>query len=182
MAGRHYTTPSGTFKPRSPALFFLLALLALTLLFYIFSISSSSSSPHSAGHFISSRNPNSGIDYSFVVSLEKFLTKSRGSTTAGVDTVSGTTSVEDARKLDDSIWKNENRRLYDEPFNRAFSPLKVYVYDMPSKFTYDLLWLFHNTYKKTSNLTSNGSPVHRLIEQVKSMIFFFGQVSYICLA
>ncbi|MCL7033521.1 hypothetical protein MKW94_005702 [Papaver nudicaule] len=43
--------------------------------------------------------------------------------------------------------------------------LKVYVYEMPAKFTYDLLWLFRNTYKDTSNLTSNGSPVHRLIEQ-----------------
>lgn len=73
--------------------------------------------------------------------------------------------MEDGRKLDDSIWKNENQRLYDEPFYPAFSPLKVYVYEMPSKFTYDLLWLFRNTYKETSNLTSNGSPVHRLIEQ-----------------
>ncbi|CDP04932.1 unnamed protein product [Coffea canephora] len=36
---------------------------------------------------------------------------------------------------------------------------------MPSRFTYDLLWLFRNTYRDTSNLTSNGSPVHRLIEQ-----------------
>lgn len=43
--------------------------------------------------------------------------------------------------------------------------LRVYVYEMPAKFTYDLLWLFHNTYKQTFNLTSNGSPVHRLIEQ-----------------
>ncbi|KAG5555245.1 hypothetical protein RHGRI_012695 [Rhododendron griersonianum] len=33
------------------------------------------------------------------------------------------------------------------------------------KFTYDLLTLFRNTYRETSNLTSNGSPVHRLIEQ-----------------
>lgn len=44
-------------------------------------------------------------------------------------------------------------------------PIRVYVYEMPSKFTYDLLWLFRNSYKETSNLTSNGSPVHRLIEQ-----------------
>ncbi|KAI5070595.1 hypothetical protein GOP47_0014938 [Adiantum capillus-veneris] len=33
------------------------------------------------------------------------------------------------------------------------------------KFTYDLLQLFHESYKETVNLTSNGSPVHRLIEQ-----------------
>ncbi|XP_059304358.1 probable arabinosyltransferase ARAD1 [Lycium ferocissimum] len=164
MAGRHYTATSTTFKPRSPALLFLLAFLTLTLLFYIFSISSSSSPP-STRHVITSLNPNSNIDYSFVTSLDKFLTKSPRSTTDGQDTVSGTTSVEDARKLDDLIWRNENQRLYDEAFYPAFSALKVYVYEMPSKFTYDLLWLFRNTYRDTSNLTSNGSPVHRLIEQ-----------------
>ncbi|GJM92795.1 hypothetical protein PR202_ga09295 [Eleusine coracana subsp. coracana] len=36
---------------------------------------------------------------------------------------------------------------------------------MPTKFTYDLLRLFRNSYHETDNLTSNGSPVHRLIEQ-----------------
>ncbi|CAO2171821.1 unnamed protein product [Urochloa humidicola] len=36
---------------------------------------------------------------------------------------------------------------------------------MPSKFTYDLLRLFRDSYRETGNLTSNGSPVHRLIEQ-----------------
>ncbi|CAN4089381.1 unnamed protein product [Withania somnifera] len=165
MAGRHYTAAASTiFKPRSPALLLLLALLALTLLFYIFVISSSSS-PNSTSHVISSLNPSSDIDYSFVASLDKFLNKSPRSGTPGEDTVSGTTSLEDATKLDDVIWKNENQRLYNEPFYPASSVLKVYVYEMPSKFTYDLLWLFHNAYKETSNLTSNGSPVHRLIEQ-----------------
>ncbi|KAF3663827.1 putative TOM1-like protein 2-like isoform X1 [Capsicum annuum] len=165
---RHHTATSSNFKPRSPLLLFLLAFLALTLLFYIFSSSSYSSSPHSAGHVISSassRNPNSVPDYSFVTSLEKFLTKSQRSGVSTEDTVSGTTSKEDARKLDDSIWRNENRRIFDEPFYPAYGSLRVYVYEMPKKFTYDLLWLFHNTYKETSNLTSNGSPVHRLIEQ-----------------
>ncbi|KAG2298973.1 hypothetical protein Bca52824_035445 [Brassica carinata] len=38
-----------------------------------------------------------------------------------------------------------------------------YLYELPKKFTLDLLWLFHNTYKETSNATSNGSHVHRLI-------------------
>ncbi|KAG6402898.1 hypothetical protein SASPL_135112 [Salvia splendens] len=56
------------------------------------------------------------------------------------------------------------KRLYGGETS-FYSPIRVYVYDMPSKFTYDLLWLFHNTYKETTNLTSNGSPVHRLIEQ-----------------
>lgn len=60
----------------------------------------------------------------------------------------------------------ENQRVYEDAFYPASSmPIRVYVYEMPPKFTYDLLWLFRNTYKETSNLTSNGSPVHRLIEQ-----------------
>ncbi|KAG6400702.1 hypothetical protein SASPL_137544 [Salvia splendens] len=58
----------------------------------------------------------------------------------------------------------EEKRLYGGETS-FYSPIRVYVYDMPSKFTYDLLWLFHSTYKETTNLTSNGSPVHRLIEQ-----------------
>lgn len=62
------------------------------------------------------------------------------------------------------MWKRETERLYADPFY-PFSPLRVYVYQMPNKFTYDLLWLFRNSYKQTSNLTSNGSPVHRLIQQ-----------------
>lgn len=72
------------------------------------------------------------------------------------------------RKLDDSIWWRESVRISGDSYYPAASmPIRVYVYEMPSKFTYDLLWLFRNTYKETSNLTSNGSPVHRLIEQVK---------------
>lgn len=59
--------------------------------------------------------------------------------------------------------------MYEDPYYPAASGLtsaiRVYVYEMPAKFTYDLLWLFRNTYKETSNRTSNGSPVHRLIEQ-----------------
>ena len=80
------------------------------------------------------------------------------------------TDGEAIRKLDDSIWEKEDERVYEEDsFYPAVSlPIRVYVYEMPSKFTFDLLWLFRNTYKDTSNLTSNGSPVHRLIEQVIS--------------
>ena len=40
------------------------------------------------------------------------------------------------------------------------------MYEMPCKFTYDLIRLFRDSYRDTANLTSNGSPVHRLIEQV----------------
>lgn len=68
------------------------------------------------------------------------------------------------RKLDEKVFERENRLLSEDPV--GFYPVKVYVYEMPKKFTLDLLWLFHNTYKETSNATSNGSPVHRLIEQV----------------
>lgn len=66
------------------------------------------------------------------------------------------------RKLDEKAFERENRLLSEDPVG---FPVKVYVYEMPKKFTLDLLWLFHNTYKETSNATSNGSPVHRLIEQ-----------------
>ncbi|KAL9253870.1 putative arabinosyltransferase ARAD1 [Drosera capensis] len=69
------------------------------------------------------------------------------------------------------IWREENERLNDEGGNGGgvcpggSMTVRVYVYEMPAKFTYDLLWLFRNTCKETDNLTSNGSPVHRLIEQ-----------------
>lgn len=72
------------------------------------------------------------------------------------------------KRFDDLIWKRETERLYDA----SSSVLRVFVYEMPAKFTYDLLWLFRNTYKETSNLTSNGSPVHRLIEQVGILDWF----------
>lgn len=67
-------------------------------------------------------------------------------------------------ELDGAIWRREAERLYENPFDPKV--VRVYVYEMPRRFTYDLLWLFRNTYKETTNLTSNGSPVHRLIEQV----------------
>ncbi|CAA7038508.1 unnamed protein product [Microthlaspi erraticum] len=101
---------------------------------------------------------------SFVVSLEQFLTHgdaSKLSSPVRDDTVRGE-SDRLAMKFDDLVFERENRLLNEDP---AAFPVKVYVYEMPRKFTYDLLWLFHNSYKETSNLTSNGSPVHRLIEQ-----------------
>ena len=71
------------------------------------------------------------------------------------------------KKFDDLLWQREIRRVYEDAYYpAATSAIRVYVYEMPAKFTYDLLWLFRNTYKETSNHTSNGSPVHRLIEQV----------------
>lgn len=78
----------------------------------------------------------------------------------------GESDDDDVRKLDDMVFERENRLLNEDPGYPVGFPIKVYVYEMPKKFTSDLLWLFHNTYKETSNATSNGSPVHRLIQQV----------------
>lgn len=60
------------------------------------------------------------------------------------------------RALDEAMLKREESDV-----------VRVYVYKMPNKFTYDLLRLFQSTYRETENLTSNGSPVHRLIAQVQ---------------
>ncbi|KAK6155420.1 hypothetical protein DH2020_009668 [Rehmannia glutinosa] len=167
MAGRHHSSATAAPKSqRSLLLLFTLSLIFLSLLFYIFTSSSSSpSSPTLHPSTIhAARNPN--VDYSFVPSLEKFLTKykSKSSSTVPDDTVRGNVTEQDVKIFDDLISHGEEKRLYGDgnPFN---SPIRVYVYDMPSKFTYDLLWLFHNSYRETTNLTSNGSPVHRLIEQ-----------------
>ncbi|KAL3521762.1 hypothetical protein ACH5RR_019911 [Cinchona calisaya] len=142
---------------RSPILLFTLALLSLSLLYIIFSVSSSASQ-EAALSILPSQNPALHFDSSFVVSLEKFLTASSPPKNKLNDVT--LTSVND---LDDSIRIAETRRLYDPTPSPL--PLRVYVYEMPSKFTYDLLWLFRNTYRDSSNFTSNGSPVHRLIEQ-----------------
>lgn len=154
MAGKHLSgvTP----RTRSRFLLFLLSLLPISLLFYAISVFSS---PSTSLPIHASQIAISNADYSFVASLEKFLAQT--SRTVSDDTV---TSVQekDVKKLDDVMWKTETTRLYGDSF---FTPLRVYVYEMPSKFTYDLLVLFQSTYRETSNLTSNGSPVHRLIEQ-----------------
>lgn len=76
--------------------------------------------------------------------------------------------MDSAEALDRLISKRE-----EDGDRFDLSVVRVYVYEMPAKFTYDLLWLFRNTYKETVNLTSNGSPVHRLIEQVTLLFFFF---------
>ncbi|KAK4433183.1 putative arabinosyltransferase A [Sesamum alatum] len=167
MAGRQYFSASAAPKShRSPLLLFILSIFFLSFLFYIFtsSSSSSSSSPPLSTRIHALPNPN--VDYSFVSSLEKFLTSSNSKSSSAVsrDTVRGDVTEQDVKRLDDLISQVEENRLYGND-NSFYSPIRVYVYDMPSKFTYDLLWLFHNSYKETSNLTSNGSPVHRLIEQ-----------------
>lgn len=166
MAGRHFSS-TGNPRSRSPILLFVLCLLCLPLIFYIFSVFSSPSHiiPIHTSQKPTSINPD--VEYSFVASLEKFLTSKIQTSRKVIDDTVGTVSEEDVHKLDDLIWKKETERLYSDSFYPAFSSaLRVYVYEMPDKFTYDMLWLFRNTYKDTSNLTSNGSPIHRLIEQV----------------
>ncbi|XP_058080092.1 probable arabinosyltransferase ARAD1 [Magnolia sinica] len=166
MAGKHPCSKN----PRSPFLSFRtpatsVALLSiLSLLAFLFYYSSSHhQNPNTSLSFFQNTNPNIR-DTSFVVSLEKFLHKSRPSD--HVDSSGHDGGVEAAATdLDDRIWRGEMERMYKDPDGSLVPVVRVYVYNMPSKFTYDLLWLFRNTYKETVNLTSNGSPVHRLIEQ-----------------
>lgn len=102
-----------------------------------------------------------------MVSLEQFLTQTTPQSSSNGDDTVLNPRDEDVRRLDDRKYEKEREWEWEhtDPFYPLRMPLKVYVYQMPSKFTYDLLWLFRNTYKQTFNLTSNGSPVHRLIEQ-----------------
>ncbi|KAI3757006.1 hypothetical protein L6452_04539 [Arctium lappa] len=164
--GRQYSSSSSSMNPitkitRSPFLLTLISLFSFFLLFHILSSPSSYSSSNTNQPHL---NPN--VHYSFVNSLEIFLSKTiiPRSHHLPDDTIDDPSTQDDqqVKKLDDLIWRKETARVYD---NDVFSPIRVYVYEMPTKFTYDMLWLFHNTYKETFNLTSNGSPVHRLIEQ-----------------
>ncbi|XP_050221997.1 probable arabinosyltransferase ARAD1 [Mercurialis annua] len=157
----HATSSQSLTRSRSPVLLFTLSLLALSLLFFIFSLSFSSQ--------IKYPNPNLTLrpETSFVASLEHFLTaKALHKPPSSRDDTSAASSTEDdVNKLDDKVFVRESERLYSDPYYPLQFPIRVYVYEMPSKFTYDLLLLFRNSYRDTANLTSNGSPVHRLIEQ-----------------
>lgn len=154
MAGKHLSgvTP----RTRSRFVLFLLSLLPISLLFYAISVFSSPSTslPMHASQ-IATPTPTTPSSPPSRNSSPKHLVPFP---------MIPVTSVQekDVKKLDDVMWKTETTRLYGDSF---FTPLRVYVYEMPSKFTYDLLVLFQSTYRETSNLTSNGSPVHRLIEQ-----------------
>ncbi|KAJ7949874.1 Exostosin family protein [Quillaja saponaria] len=155
MAGKHIP------RSKSRILLFCLSLLGFSVLFFLFSLSPLRNPTH-----FQDPNPNTTPETSFVVSLEHFLTyKVPIASTIRDDTASSVLEEEEVKKLDNSMFRTETNRLNDHPYFPVGFPLKVYVYEMPSKFTYDLLWLFRNTYKETSNVTSNGSPVHRLIEQ-----------------
>lgn len=149
-------------RSRSPILLFTICLFAFSLLFVLFSLSTR----HPSASPYPNTNPNLSLkpETSFVASLEHFLDHKypRSSSSSPFPTV----SEEDVSRFDDQVFSKERDRFYREPYYPLDLPIRVYVYEMPSKFTYDLLWLFRNTYRNTDNLTSNGSPVHRLIEQV----------------
>lgn len=132
-------------RPKSPVLVLTLVLAGLSLLFFVLLSFRSGNGFSSDGSL--HPNPIYKPETSFVASLERFLLAPHNSQT---------TTHQDP----------EDERLYSDPYYPLSMPLRVYVYDMPSKFTYDLLRLFITSYKDTSDLTSNGSPVHRLIEQV----------------
>ncbi|KAG0613223.1 hypothetical protein M758_6G086600 [Ceratodon purpureus] len=93
-------------------------------------------------------------EYSFLVSLHDFLMKHS-------ETPFMNSGVSPASKADDG----ERFNWFVMSGTAAPARLNVYVYEMPAKFTTDLLWLFQNSLEQTVNLTSNGSPVHRLIQQ-----------------
>lgn len=162
-AGRYSLNP----RSKSPILLIFLSLLAISVLFFLLSLSPNTRPDYNNPH------PTRSPEISFVASLEDFLAH-RAPKPRSDDTVSSTDSTDDVVKaLDDSMYTVETLRLVHGDSYYPFStPIRVYVYEMPSKFTYDLLWLFRNTYKDTSNLTSNGSPVHRLIEQVLQFLLF----------
>ncbi|KAL9431601.1 hypothetical protein AB3S75_026737 [Citrus x aurantiifolia] len=141
---------------KSRILLFTLFLFAFSLLFAIFSLTRN---PYSDPY----PTPNAKPETSFVASIERFLAQT--SQRFRDDTVTSLTEDGVVRKFDDVASKIERQRVYEDSYYPLSLPIRVYVYEMPRKFTYDLLWLFRNTYKDTSNLTSNGSPVHRLIEQ-----------------
>ncbi|CAO1944675.1 unnamed protein product [Urochloa humidicola] len=132
----------------------LAAACALVLLSAAYFLLRSPSSARPAAAILAS--PSSTTTTSFLASLDSFLAVPHPSDSAGAP-----------GDLDAAIRVQEESRLYGDPAwpAPAAGPLRVYVYEMPRKFTYDLLRLFRDSYRETDNLTSNGSPVHRLIEQ-----------------
>lgn len=175
MSGRQQNHHRAFSKPRSKTLF-IIFLFCIPLLIILYTFYSS------ARPSISYRNPSDHPETSFVTSLEHFLIHKAPKLSLPVrdDTARGESDVDDARKLDELVFARENRWLNENPGYPVEFPIKVYVYEMPKKFTLDLLWLFHNTYKETSNATSNGSPVHRLIEQVLLVLLGLILLSEIC--
>jgi hypothetical protein len=152
MAGKQFHARPASATSRR--LFVAAAALLLLLAAFYFLLSPSSPGP--APTLLASPIATT----SFLASLDRFLAAPHPSAS----------SPAAPGDLDAAIRAQEEARLYGEPGSpwpaAAAGPLRVYVYDMPAKFTYDLLRLFRDSYRETDNLTSNGSPVHRLIEQV----------------
>lgn len=167
------------------AFFVVLAVSSLCFFFLPFASLSSRCSPdlnhgipfevpfpvaRSSGLKISENTP---PEYSFVASLEKFLASGPQAYGGAPDLSREGGGAASEEALDEAIWSRDAVNMYGgNPLGHwsALSMVRVYVYEMPAKFTYDLLRLFQSTYKETVNLTSNGSPVHRLIEQVTSVL------------
>ncbi|KAF0892081.1 hypothetical protein E2562_013474 [Oryza meyeriana var. granulata] len=154
MAGKQFPSLAHA-RPASPrgllagASLLLLVLLAASYFLLL--------SPSSPG--LASPSSGSAADTAFLISLDRFLASPRPSSAS---------SAASPGDLDAAIRAEEEARIYGDPggaWPAAAGPLRVYVYEMPSKFTYDLLRLFRDSYRETTNLTSNGSPVHRLVEQ-----------------
>ncbi|KAI4320652.1 hypothetical protein MLD38_034108 [Melastoma candidum] len=161
MAGRQWQPPPSRSKSRL-LLLLLLVSLAAAILILSFSAPSSrtsviarSSSPVSY--------PSVKPETSFLVSLGHLLASHHPSSHDDTARVVDDDAV--VSRFDESVSKREGLKLPEELHYPMALPVRVYVYEMPRKFTYDLLKLFFNTYQDTTNLTSNGSPVHRLIEQ-----------------
>ncbi|KAK1667701.1 hypothetical protein QYE76_055860 [Lolium multiflorum] len=149
MAGKQFPSLAHARRASSRC---LLAVGALLLLSAVYFLLLAPSPPRPVPGPLS--NP-SAATTSFVASLDRFLDsppRPTASPAAPAD-------------LDAAIRTQEEARLYGDPGGAWPAPLRVYVYEMPRKFTYDLLSLFRDSYRQTDNLTSNGSPVHRLIEQ-----------------
>ena len=156
MAGKQFPSPAHS-RPASASSRRLLAVGAASLILLTASYFLLSPSSHRPAPAILA-SPSATT--SFLASLDRFLSDPHPSASA---------SAAAPGELDAAIRVQEEARLYgDDPAwpAPAAGPLRVYVYEMPSKFTYDLLRLFRDSYRDTDNLTSNGSPVHRLIEQV----------------
>ncbi|KAK8690185.1 hypothetical protein V6N13_088886 [Hibiscus sabdariffa] len=156
---------SSSARSKSQLLLLLLSILSLLALsFLFFSSSSSSSSSPSDPTAYNHPHPRIPPETSFVASLENFLTHRAPNYPTSDDTVRSSLQ-DDVTSFDDRKSAKEMEWVHRDPYYPLNFPIRVYVYEMPKKFTFDLLWLFRNTYRETSNLTSNGSPVHRLIEQ-----------------
>jgi hypothetical protein len=156
MAGKQFPSPAHSRLASSASSRRLLAAVAASLILLTASyfLLLSPSAHRSAPAILASPSATT----SFLASLDRFLSDPHPSASAAAP-----------GELDAAIRVQEEARLYgDDPAwpAPAAGPLRVYVYEMPSKFTYDLLRLFRDSYRDTDNLTSNGSPVHRLIEQV----------------